>query len=75
MNDVQAELSRSISRQLKAMRWNQNRLAREAGVTAKHLSGMLNGQRQGTLDMWSRLFATLGCAITLAVHPMSEADV
>lgn len=39
----------------------QGSLARQVGITQKHLSQMLTGRVTGSVAMWDRLFDALAC--------------
>lgn len=51
----------ALARQgLRDQGWNQARLAREVGITAKHLNNVLLGHRPGSIQVWDRLLRAVG---------------
>lgn len=52
---LQEDLIIAVRDALVARDWTQARLAREAGMTQKHVSELLTGSAQGSLDAWAIL--------------------
>lgn len=42
---------------------SQRDLARVLGISEKHVSELLNGKSQGTLDLWSLVLVSLGVSL------------
>ncbi len=42
------------------LNWSQAHLARQAGISAKHLSLILGGKAAASVETWDRLLALVG---------------
>jgi len=52
--------------------FTQATVAEMAGITAKHLSQMINGRTVGSLDMVDRILAVLGRELVLTTRVVSN---
>ena len=59
MTRIQHEMAKRIREHLERLGWSQADLAREVGVSQKHLTQLLNGKVEGTLSMWQDIFDAL----------------
>ena len=57
---VWAPQRKMIRDELKRREWSQAMLAHKIGVTEKHMSQMLTGKADGSLEHWVHMAAVLG---------------
>ena len=69
MTPLQAELVDCVRTGMRARYWGQVMLARQVGISEKHLSQLLNGVVEGSLSMWQRL---LDCVDIPSVADQAE---
>lgn len=72
MSDLQRQMVREIRILLAVRDWTQGDLGARAGLSRTHVQALLNGRREGTFDVWSRLFGALGYEIALSIAEMQE---
>jgi predicted transcriptional regulator len=54
---------------VKASGRSQNMLARDAGLTEKHVSQMMTGRVEGTLSAWQAVLDAAGCNFDIIEAP------
>ena len=60
---LQAMMADLVRGGLYRKHWNQADLAMAAGISRKHLSCMLSGRSQGSLEVWERLLEVVDCPL------------
>lgn len=73
MSRLGPQFAAIITERLEALGWTQADLAREMGVTPKHINQMLTGKATGSPGMLDFAAFTLGFEWTVTATPM-EAD-
>ena len=59
-SDLQRYLAATVRAAARNRGWPQARVALEAGLSQKHLSQVLTGRAEGSLQMWDRLLKSVG---------------
>lgn len=67
-------LARLIRAEIDAGGWRQHEIAREAGITEKHLSQIVNLKAGASLDLVDRVLAACGRRLVLATVPIAPEE-